>query len=177
MKRLLFTVLLGLALGSGSIRAAQVDYYIRIVGIDGESTDDRHKNEIEILSFSWGLTQTGSFGSGASQTKFSNTSFTTRASKASPKLMLACATGQPIPSMTFVINRPNGDTNVYYRIEMKEVFVTSYQSGGHGGGGSTGDVVPTDQFSVNFAQIKFEHTSTDGTITSAEAVRPTTLAQ
>ena len=43
---------------------ATVDYFLKIDGIEGESRDDKHKDEIEIESFSWGETQTGSFAVG-----------------------------------------------------------------------------------------------------------------
>jgi type VI secretion system secreted protein Hcp len=169
MKRSLFIILLALGVGTGSIHAAHVDYFLKLDGIDGESTDDRHKGQIEILSFSWTVVRPSAAGSPTGTVTFFDAQFGMHASKATPKLFLACATGQHIPSATFVIHRPDGDTNVYYRVEMKDIMVTSYQTGGS----AHGDVVPTDQISVNFAQIKFEHIGADGTVTSAEAIRPT----
>jgi type VI secretion system secreted protein Hcp len=172
MKRSLSIILLTLGLGAGPIHAAHVDFYLKVDGIDGESTDDKHKGQIEILSFSFGVDQPGSSatggGGGAGKASFSDMTFSAHASKASPKLFLACATGQHIPSATFVIHR-DGETNAYYKVVLQDILVTSFQSSGS----AEGDVVPTDQFSVNFAQVKLEYTSVDGTVTSGEAIRPT----
>jgi type VI secretion system secreted protein Hcp len=172
MKRSLFIILLALGLGTGSIHAAHVDFFLKLEGIDGESTDDRHKGQIEILSFSFGVDQPGTSasggGGGAGKATFSDMHFSTHASKASPKLFLFCATGQHIPSATFVVHRPGGDTNAYYKVVLQDVMVTSWQSGASDGSG-----IPLEQISVNFAGIKLEHTALDGTVTSGEAIRPT----
>ena len=172
MKRSLFIILLALGLATDSIHAAIVDYFLKLEGIEGEAQDARHKGEIEIISFNFGVTQSGGTasggGTGAGKVVFSDTHFSMSASKASPKLMLACATGQHISSATFFIHRPGGDTNVYYKVVLQDVLVTSYQSGGS----ESGDIVPTDQFSLNFGQIKFEYTARDGSVTSGEAIRP-----
>lgn len=174
MKRLLFLIPLAFGAFINSLQAAHVDYFLKLDGIDGESTDDRHRDQIHIESFSWGVNQTGSFGStgggGTGKVSFSDMTFSTKISKASPKLMLACATGQHIRSATFVTHRPDGDTNNFIKVTLTDVYITSYQTGGSGG---DADPIPTDQFSLNFTAVKFEHTSEDGKITSGEAVRPT----
>lgn len=172
MKRSLFIILLALGVGTGSIHAAHVDFYLKLDGIDGESSADGHKGQIEILSFSFGVDQQGSSasggGAGAGKPTLSDFHFSMATSKASPKLFLFCATGQHIPSATFVIHR-DGDTNAYYKVVLQDILVTSFQSSGS----AHGDVVPTDQFSLNYAEVKFEHTAADGTVTSGEAIRPT----
>ena len=77
-----------------------VDNFLKIEGIEGESEDSEHKGEIEIGSFNWEEAQQGSFsqggGGGSGKVKMGNFDFVSRTSKASPKLMLACATGQHI---------------------------------------------------------------------------------
>src|SRR5258705_12211184 len=79
-----------------------VDYFLKIDGIKGESQDSKHGGEIEIQSFSWGATQSGSFaqggGGGAGKVNMQDFHFTGFHGVASPKLMLACATGEHIPS-------------------------------------------------------------------------------
>src|SRR5258705_11095969 len=79
-----------------------VDYFLKIDGIKGESQDSKHGGEIEIQSFSWGATQSGSFaqggGGGAGKVNMQDFHFTVFHGVASPKLMLACATGQHISS-------------------------------------------------------------------------------
>jgi type VI secretion system secreted protein Hcp len=172
MKRSLFIILVALGLGTASIHAAQVDFFLHVQGVDGESTDDRHKGQIEILSFNFGVDQPGPSasggGGGAGKATFSDMHFSMQASKASPKLFLFCATGQHIPSATFVAHRPDGGTNVYYKVVLQDVMVTSWQTSASDGSG-----IPLEQISVNFAVIKLEYTAADGTVTSAEAIRPT----
>ena len=79
---------------------AAVDYFLKIDGIPGESTDSKHKNEIDIESWSWGEANSGSHayggGGGAGKVSVQDFNFTMHVNKASPKLFLACATGQHI---------------------------------------------------------------------------------
>ena len=80
---------------------AAVDYFLKIDGIEGEATDAKHKNTIDVESWSWGETQTGvasgrGGGAGAGKVSMQDFHFVMKVNKASPKLMLACATGQHI---------------------------------------------------------------------------------
>jgi len=74
---------------------AQVDYFIKIEGVDGESTDDKHKKEIDVESFSWGETNSGTAGhgsgSGAGKVHPQDFTFTKRMDKSSPVLFVGCA--------------------------------------------------------------------------------------
>ncbi len=85
------------------------DYLLKIEGIKGESTDSKHKDEIEIESFSWGATQPGTFstggGGGAGKVSFQDLHFTSRVSVASPNLMVACASGQHIKVATLTVRK------------------------------------------------------------------------
>jgi type VI secretion system secreted protein Hcp len=170
MKRLFLIIPLALGLIAESLRAAAFDAFLEIDGIQGETEDPRHKDTIEIYSFSWGISQTGSAsggsGGGAGKASFQDLHFSTSVSKASPKLMLACATGQHIASVVFFVHR-GGDTQDYIKITLEDVLVSSYQTSGSAGG-----AVPTDQFSLNFTKIKFEYTAQDGSKTTGEATRP-----
>ena len=72
-------------------------WFLKIDGVQGESTDISHKDEIGVLSWSWGVSHpsgvgTGS-GGGAGKAAFQDFQFVTRVSKASPVLFLSCATG------------------------------------------------------------------------------------
>jgi type VI secretion system secreted protein Hcp len=133
------------------------DYLLKIDGIKGESSDSKHKDEIEIESFSWGATQSGSFasggGGGAGKVNFQDIHFTTRVNVASPNLMLACATGQHIKMATLTVRKAGKDQQEYYLIKMSDNLVSSYQSGGAEGS----NTLPVDQFSINFAKIEFEY--------------------
>lgn len=132
--------------------------FIKIAGIDGESQDIAHKNEIDVLSWSWGETNAGTHGSGggggAGKVAIQDFHFTASYSKASPKLFLACASGQHLASAVLTLHRSDGEGSSfpYLVVTLSDVLVTSYQTGGHGSD------VPTDQVSLNFATIKFEYT-------------------
>ena len=142
------------------------DYLLKIDGIKGESTDAKHKDEIEIESFSWGATNPGSFasasGGGSGKVNFQDLHFTSRVSVASPNLMLACATGQHIKTATLTVRKAGKDQQEYYIVKLSDTLVSSYQSGGSEGS----NALPVDQFSINFAKIEFEYKSQkpDGTL-------------
>jgi type VI secretion system secreted protein Hcp len=134
--------------------AAAVDYFLKIDGIEGESTSDKHKGEIDVLSFSWGASQTASStgaGGGAGKVQFQDIHFTSNLSKASPKLMLACATGEHIKEVILTGELSGKRGQKFLEIKLTDVLISSYQSGG-----SSGDV-PTDSFSLNFAKIEFKY--------------------
>ena len=144
---------------------AAVDYFLKLDGIDGESTDDKHKNEIDVESWSWGEsnmgTHAGGGGGGAGKVQMRDFSFTMKVNKSTPKLMLACANGQHIKEAKLTCRKAGGDQQEYMVIKFADLLVSSYQTGG-----SSGDVVPTDQISMNFSKIEFEYKpqKPDGTL-------------
>jgi type VI secretion system secreted protein Hcp len=136
--------------------AAAVDYFLKIDGIPGESKDSRHAGEIDVLSFSWGVAQTGTSsaggGGGAGKAVFQDISFTTAMNKASPKLFQACASGEHIKEAVLTaVKTDKKDKQEYMIIKMTDVLVSSYQTGGSSG------QVPVDQFSLNYAKIEIEY--------------------
>src|SRR5580700_1794284 len=80
------------------------DIFAKLGDIKGESLDDKHKDEIEVLSFSWGVNNAGSMASGSGggegKSSFSDISFTHNYDKASPILFQACANGTHIKDAT-----------------------------------------------------------------------------
>jgi type VI secretion system secreted protein Hcp len=83
-----------------------------------------------------------------------------KASKATPKLMLACATGEHFSMATLTIVRTDRESEDYFTITLTDVLVSAYRVGGS----SASDPVPTDSISLNFSKIEFEYTpqSPDG---------------
>lgn len=136
---------------------ALVDYFLKIKGVEGESQDKVHKGEIDLESWSWGETQTGSHvaggGGGAGKVNMQDFHFTMRCNKASPKLLLACAQGAHIPSALLTCRKAGKEQQEYLKITFSDLLVSSYQIGGSGGA----DVLPMDQISLNFAKIEFEY--------------------
>ena len=88
------------------------DFLLEIDGIKGESKDKKHKETIEVESFSWGATQPGSFasgqGGGAGKVTFQDIHFTSTVNKASPLLAKACATGQHIKKAVLFVRKAGG---------------------------------------------------------------------
>lgn len=145
---------------------AAFDAFLKIEGIDGEAQDSKHKNEIMVESFSWGETQTGthagSGGGGAGKVSMQDFHFVMKVNKASPKLMLACATGSHIKKAVLTVRKAGGSQEEFYIITMSDLLVSSYQTGGSG----AGDVIPMDQCSLNFSKIEYEYKpqKPDGTL-------------
>ena len=104
------------------------DIFAKIGDIKGESTDMKHKNEIEVLSWSWGVSQTGSVshggGGGAGKATFPDFNFTHHIDKASPLLMKSCATGVHIPEATVTVRKAGKGQQDYLIIKMTDVLIT-----------------------------------------------------
>ena len=135
---------------------AAVDFFLKVDGIEGESTDAKHKNEIDVQSWSWGETQSGTHagggGGGAGKVSMQDFHFTMTVNKATPKLMLACATGEHIAKAVLTCRKAGGEQQEYMIVTFTNLLVSSYQTGG-----SQGDLVPVDQISLNFSKIEVEY--------------------
>src|SRR2546421_7469227 len=96
---------------------ALVDYFLKIEGIQGESPDAKHKDEIQVLSFSFGASQHGTMafggGGGAGKVQMQDFHYMMNVNKASPKLFLACATGDHIASAALVCRKAGKEQQEY----------------------------------------------------------------
>ena len=105
------------------------DIFAKIDGIQGESRDSKHQDEIEVLSWSWGVSQTGSiaFGGGGGEGKasFHDFTFTHHIDKASPVLLKACATGEHIKEATITVRKAGKGRQEFLVIKMNDVIITS----------------------------------------------------
>lgn len=143
-----------------------VDYYLKIDTIQGESPDEKHKNEIEIESWTFGEEQTGTFahggGGGAGRVQLKDFRFAKRLDKASPKLMLACANGEHIKTCVLTARKAGKQQQEFLKITFTDVLVSSYHTIGSG----DGDIVPRDEITFNFAKIEMEYKEqkADGTL-------------
>jgi type VI secretion system secreted protein Hcp len=149
---------------------AVADYYLKIDGIDGESQDEEHKKEIELLSWSWGATNSGSqaYGGGGGTGKVSaqDFHFTKKHDTSSPKLMEACCSGQHFTKATVVARKAGKGQKEYMKWVFDDVVISSYQTGGSGGG----DPIPTDSISFNFGKIEMNAKEQDATGTMKGAI-------
>jgi type VI secretion system secreted protein Hcp len=141
-------------LGTDTAYAAQVDYFLKIDGVEGESMDDRHKNEIDVESFSWGVTNPGSFasggGSGAGKANFSDFNFTMSYNKSSPVLMQACASGKHFKSATFTVRKAGENQQEFLIYKFTDIIISSYQTSGGGD-------IPMDAVSFAFTKVEVEY--------------------
>jgi len=129
-----------------------VDMFIKIEGVDGESKDKTHTDEIDVLAWSWGMSQSGSFhvggGGGAGKANFQDLSLTKYIDKATPLLMLRCATGEHIPEATLVVRKAGTEQQEYFNIKIEKLMVTSVSTGGSGGEDRL-----TENVTLNFAKV------------------------
>jgi type VI secretion system secreted protein Hcp len=143
------------------------DTFLKIDGVDGESSDAKHKGEIEILSFSWGVSQaiTGTVSSSGtfSGQRCDMTALTVvkQLDKASPKLAQGCAAGDHFASATLTLCRSAGDKQPYMKYKLSDVLLESVRTGGAGDGEGG---VPTEEVGIRYAKIELEYTvvGTDG---------------
>jgi type VI secretion system secreted protein Hcp len=132
------------------------DYFLKLAGIDGESADHKHKDEIELVSFSWGLANEAGprvgGGGGAGKVQFQDIQVVKRVSKASPQLFLACASGKHIPDATLTVRKAGKDQLEYLKYKFTDVLISGYQESGSGG-----EDLPLDMVSFNFAKIEMTY--------------------
>ncbi|MFB3813500.1 MAG: Hcp family type VI secretion system effector [Terriglobales bacterium] len=146
-----------------------VDYFLKIEGIQGESQDAKHKDEIQLESWSFGEQNTGTFatggGGGAGKVAMQDFHFVKKVDKAGPKLFLACAQGEHIKSALLTCRKAGKDQQEYLKVSFKDILISSYQTSGSGGS----DIVPLEQIAFNFAAIKIEYREqkADGTLGGA----------
>jgi type VI secretion system secreted protein Hcp len=146
-----------------------LDIYLKIDPVKGESKADKHKGEIDILSFSFGATQpslahTGG-GAGAGKVDVHDASFTHHVDRASADLLSACCKGTHF-NKAVVTARKAGDNPLDFLIyTFEDVFVTSVQTGAS----SHGEDHPTEQFSLSFQKftIKYQEQNAQGGVAAS----------
>ena len=131
------------------------DIFAKLGDIKGESLDDKHKDEIEVLSWSWGVTHAApphvGAGAGEGKASFHDLSFTHKIDKASPVLMQACATGVHLKEATITHRKAGKGQQEFLVIKMNDVLVTAMADADSTDGGSTETV------SLAFAKIDIEY--------------------
>lgn len=140
-----------------ALPARAADAFLRLEGIDGESTDARHTGWIEVSSFQLDQLRRSSEigsatgGAGAGKVTFHDISFTKKVDKASPKLFQACAAGKHYPSVTLAVRKAGGGQQEFLVVKMENVFISSFSLGGGGGG------TPQETMVLNFSSAAFEN--------------------
>jgi type VI secretion system secreted protein Hcp len=133
------------------------DIFLKINGIDGESQDSAHKNEIDLSSWTWQIVQESNMhqgsGGGSGKATVKDLSFVHNVDRASPNLMKFCLTGKHIPEATLTVRKAGGTPLEYLKITMTDVVITNVQPTGN-----SSDQVITEQISLSFAKVKQEYT-------------------
>ena len=131
------------------------DIFAKIGDIKGESLDSKHKDEIELLSWSWGVSRSGSgsreAAAGREKASFNDLSFTHKIDKASPLLLKACATGQHLKEATITRRKAGKGQQEFLVIKMNDVLVTSVADSDDSGGGQMETVT------LAFAKVDLEY--------------------
>src|SRR5215831_2412705 len=141
-----------------------VDMFLKLDGIKGESKDSKHKDEIHIESFSWGMSQTGAMGAGggggAGKVNVHDISISKNVDKSSCDLMYACASGKHIPSGLITVRKAGEKPLEYLKIKLTDILISGVQDSGSGHGDQVAESI-----TLNFAkfQVDYQEQKPDGT--------------
>lgn len=146
-----------------------VDMFIKMNGVKGESEDDKHKGENDVLAWSWGMSQSGTMhvggGGGAGKANFQDLSITKWVDLGSVTLMQHCSKGTHIPDAQLIVRKAGDKPLEYIKLDMKELLVSSVSTGGSGGEDRL-----TENVTLNFREWKITYTPQDKTGAGGGAV-------
>lgn len=144
------------------------DFFLKINGVPGESKDHKHKDEIDLLSWSWGASQTGGFayggGGGAGKVSMQDFHFTMKVNKATPKLQECLNTGTHIKDAILTCRKAGKEQQEFLIYKFYDLLISSYQTGG-----SDGMDIPTESISFNYSkyEVTYKEQKQDGTLGGA----------
>ena len=148
------------------------DIFLKLDGLDGELSDHAHEKEIDILSWSWGMTQSGSMhvakGGGAGKANVGDLLLVKYIDAATVNLKKSCCSGKQFPTAVLICRKAGGDEPVeYYKIEMKNVIISSVQVGG-----AQSDDRLTESIALNFGEYSATYTPQDNEGKPGPAIGP-----
>jgi len=149
-----------------------IDYFLKVESAPGECKKTGHVDEIDIESFSWGATNTGTHafggGGGSGKVQMQDFHFTMRINKATPVLFLRCCDGKHLKSAILTCRKAGEKQQTFLKICMTDLIVSSYQSGGSNGS----DDIPMESIAINFAKVEFIYSEQkpDGSVTPGTPV-------
>ena len=139
-----------------------VDMFMKIGDIKGESKDKVYKDWIDVLSWSWGMTQSGTMhvggGGGSGKVSVQDMSFTKYVDTSSSNLMLKCCNGKHYPEASLIVRKAGENPLEYLKIKMTDVLISSISTGGSGGEDRI-----TENVGLNFAKVEVEYTPQEQT--------------
>jgi type VI secretion system secreted protein Hcp len=146
-----------------------VDFYLKLDSIDGEAVAEGYKDQIQILSFSWGGSQhtsvAGTGGSGAGKVDLADLSVMKHMDKATSPIFKALVSGTHIKTGVLSAVKAGGNNKPFLKLSFEELFITSQQI-------SASSEIPTESVSFSYNQIKEEYWTQDekGVLTATGAV-------
>ncbi len=133
-----------------------MDMFLDIAGIPGESKDSAFAKKIDVLAWSWGMSQSGTFhaggGGGAGKANVQDISFTKWIDDASAPLMLSTLNGKHIATAKLTVRKAGETPQKYLEISLTDVMVTSVSTGGSGGEDRL-----TENVTLNFAKVELKY--------------------
>jgi type VI secretion system secreted protein Hcp len=133
-----------------------VDMFIKIGKVGGESKDKSHTGEIDVLAWSWGMSQSGTMhgggGGGAGKVNVQDLSFTKWLDSSSTELMKACCAGTHIDTAMLVVRKAGDKPLEYLKIKLTNILVSSVSTGGSGGEDKL-----TENVTLNFEKVNVEY--------------------
>ena len=146
-----------------------VDMFLKIGDIKGEAQDSKHKGQIDIMSWSWGMSNSGTThmggGGGSGKVNVQDISFTKFVDSASSALIMHCCNGRHFPSAQLIVRKSGGDKPVeYVKLELEDIIISSFSTGGSGSEDRL-----TESISLNFSKFKFSYSpqKADGSAAAA----------
>lgn len=129
-----------------------VDMFLKLDGVDGESTDSKHKGEIEVMSFSWGVSNSATAGRGGAATgkvSVNDFSIVKRLDTASPQLIEKICHGEHLGSGLLTLAKAGEKPVDYLKIKLTDILISGYSTGGTSGAGE-----PVEQVSFSFQSVE-----------------------
>jgi type VI secretion system secreted protein Hcp len=139
--------------------ATATNYYLRVPGIPGDSTVQAHVNDIDVQSFSWGVTAS------STRATFGDVTITKYVDPASPLLMKATANGQTFSSVTLFAEKPGSTPFEYYRLTLNNSNVKSFKQSGTRASG----ILDTVAFSYTKITLRHTRQLSTGSISTVSA--------
>jgi type VI secretion system secreted protein Hcp len=140
------------------VNVMAVDMFLKLDGVKGESKDEAHKQEIDVLAWSWGMSNNGSAhqgaGAGSGKVSVRDITLTKYVDSSSPKIMLSCCDGEHFDTAKLTVRKAGGKAPVeYIVIKMEEVLISSVSTGGSGAEDRL-----TENVNLNFAKVSLDCT-------------------
>ncbi len=133
-----------------------VDMFLKLDDVKGESVDSKHAGTIDVLAWSWGMSQSGTThtgtGGGAGKVNVQDISITKYIDKSSPVLELSCCNGKHFKEAVLTVRKAGEKPLEYLKITLKDIIISSVSLGGSGGEDRL-----TENVSLNFAEFKTEY--------------------